>query len=138
MPPLFVPFSGFDYPLNGFLLPKPLAHFSEPSTHGICPFRVFLRPKVRTSFESDALMLSINRSCQLKTLRGLLTQLQSFSPFGKPYSPKAWIRHFREPLLSWAFSPLRLTPFDPWKPFQAPSSLVLLLPNSEYHRTVDT
>jgi hypothetical protein len=34
---LYVPLSGFDYPLNGLLLPLPLDHFSGPSVLGVYP-----------------------------------------------------------------------------------------------------
>jgi hypothetical protein len=49
---LFVALSGFDYPLSGFLLPKPLSRLSDSSVPGISPFRAFLPSKSRSSLEA--------------------------------------------------------------------------------------
>jgi hypothetical protein len=40
------------HPLNGFLLLNLWNHFSGPSVHGVCPFRVFLPLKSRASLEA--------------------------------------------------------------------------------------
>jgi hypothetical protein len=40
-PALFVPLSGFGYPLSGFLLPKPLNHLSGSSVPGVNPSELF-------------------------------------------------------------------------------------------------
>jgi hypothetical protein len=48
----YVPLSGFDYPLSGFLLPHPLDRFSDPSVLGVHPFRVFLPSKSQVSLET--------------------------------------------------------------------------------------
>lgn len=49
----FVPLSGFDYPLNGLLLPNPLSRVSDSSVRGFHPFRVFLPVKSRTPLEAS-------------------------------------------------------------------------------------
>ena len=40
-PALFVPLSGFGYPLSGLLLPKPLNHLSGSSVPGVNPSELF-------------------------------------------------------------------------------------------------
>jgi hypothetical protein len=108
---LFVPLSGFVYPLSGFLLPKPLDHFSDPSVPGILPFRVFLPSKSGSSLEA-----SFSLAVFLAHLnRVVLNQprLQSFVPFEEPFLQERCYTNLEDVTLlgfciSEAFSPLAL------------------------------
>lgn len=81
LPPLFVPLSGFDYPLNGLLLPKPLAHLSEPSARGIRPSELFSSQESIPLSRSAALLLFIKNPFKLVRLE------DSFDPASELYSP---------------------------------------------------
>jgi hypothetical protein len=105
---LFVPLSGFDYPLSGLLLPKPLDRFSDPSVPGIPPFRVFLPSKSVSSLEA---------SCSLAVFLVPLNEvvlnqprLQSFVPFEEPFLQERFYTNLEDVTLlgfsiSEAFSP---------------------------------
>jgi hypothetical protein len=77
---LFVALSGFDYPLSGFLLPKPLSPVSDSSVPGISPFRVFLPSKSRFPLENSLLSWRWIEQKNQKVV-SLIPRLQSVAPF---------------------------------------------------------
>jgi hypothetical protein len=79
---LYVALSGFDYPLSGLLLPKPLSLFSDPSVPGIRPSELFsLRRAVPLS--RPPALLSFVRLLRPK-VESCRRRLQSFFPFEEP------------------------------------------------------
>jgi hypothetical protein len=76
--PRYVPPAGFDYPLGGFLLPRPLDHFSGPSALGVFPFRVLLPCEEPYLSQGLAALLPLVVNAGLSLHRQL--QLQSLAP----------------------------------------------------------
>jgi hypothetical protein len=59
-PTWFVPLSGFGYPLNGLLLPKPLDHYFRPKRSWVLPRQSFCPHKRSVPLSSYLCFLAVN------------------------------------------------------------------------------
>jgi hypothetical protein len=88
---LVVALSGFDYPLSGFLLPKPLSPISDPSVLGIRPSEPFSLRRAGPLSRPCAL-LSFVRLLRPKA-ESCRSRLQSFVPFEEPCMRRCCYTH---------------------------------------------
>jgi hypothetical protein len=83
---LYVPPTGFGYPLGGLLLAEPLSHFFRLKRSWVCSFRVLLPMVSRASLK--ALLLSCPFIAAFTRRLAQPLELQSFAPTIEPYSPQ--------------------------------------------------
>lgn len=105
-----VPFSGFDYPLNGFFLSNPLNPISDSSVHGAFSFRVLPSTKILAPFG-------------VRSSHAVLTTTEPYS-LCRAALARSIVKSTQEPSLSWSSTSLKLSPRCPCQNLTIPTSLL--------------